>query len=575
MAGRTPLLGARTLQEAILEQLQADPAHPALAFVDERGAFRWQSRAALHEHARAVAGALARLGLERERVLVAVVAEHREAAGAVLGALALGARPLLVAPPTIQGVHSSLGAIVRDVVRRSEAALVLLPEEMGRTADELEAAFPHLRVALGHEGWLAGGPPAAAMRRAPGDVAALQLTSGTTGFPRIAVWREERVLAALEGMALAMETRPGDVALDWTPLYHDMGLVNNLLHALVHGVPLALLSPRAFVRRPALWLRALSETGATTTWSPNFGYALAAERVRDGELEGVRLDGMRAFWNAAERIHRETCERFVRRFAPLGVRPEALRANFGCVETIGGATFGAAGRPIAFERLLRGALREEGVARAVAEDAPEGLAVETVAGCGRAHPGLELVVRDAAGRACPDGVVGDVCVRTRARFEGYLGQPDETERALRGDLVQTGDRGYLRGGELFWTGRGGEEINLAGRKLDPSELEPVLFAAAGLRKGSFAAFGREDPARGTEELVLVAEAEPQADLAATAAALRRALATGLGLSVDELALVARGTLTKTSSGKRRHRHFADLYLAGQLAVLHASRAGRL
>ena len=38
-----------------------------------------------------------------------------------------------------------------------------------------------------------------------------------------------------------------------------------------------------------------------------------------------------------------------------------------------------------------------------------------------------------------------------------------------------------------------------------------------------------------------------------------------GLMVDDVVLVRKGTLTKTSSGKRRHRHFRDLYVQRRLA----------
>ena len=71
-----------------------------------------------------------------------------------------------------------------------------------------------------------------------------------------------------------------------------------------------MLPPTEFLRRPALWLRGLDDTGATTTWSPNFGFAIAAQRVSDDQLEGVSLENVRAFWNAAEKIHRQTMEEF-------------------------------------------------------------------------------------------------------------------------------------------------------------------------------------------------------------------------------------------------------------------------
>jgi len=39
----------------------------------------------------------------------------------------------------------------------------------------------------------------------------------------------------------------------------------------------------------------------------------------------------------------------------------------------------------------------------------------------------------------------------------------------------------------------------------------------------------------------------------------------LGVNVDEVLFVREGTLTKTSSGKRRHRFFKELYEGGRLS----------
>ena len=138
-------------------------------------------------------------------------------------------------------------------------------------------------------------------------------------------------------------------------------------------------------------------------------------------------------------------------------------------------------------------------------------------------------------------------------------------------LLKTGDLGYLRGGELFWVGRSKEVINLHGEKLDPSELEAPLLRVEGLRKGCFAAFGVADPAQGTEKLVVVSEAERAGDqsIRKLKQEVRARCAQELGVRVGEVVLLAYGTMSKTSSGKRRHRHYQQLYLEGELQTLAA------
>jgi acyl-CoA synthetase (AMP-forming)/AMP-acid ligase II len=373
-------------------------------------------------------------------------------------------------------------------------------------------------------------------------------------------------------MALAMGLSHNDVCLNWTPLYHDMGLVNNFFLCLTQGIPLAMLSPTDFVKQPARWLRGLYDTGATVTWSPNFGYAITAQRVKDAEITGVRLDHVRSFWNAAERIHLETLLDFQRRFAAYGVRRESLKMNFGCAENVGGATFTPLDQPFRYERVDAQKLQEERIAQPVPETGYEKPA-QWVVGAGQPHPNLRIKIAGKDGSFLPDGHVGEVMLETPSRMVEYLGQPEETGEAIRGNLVRTGDLGYLRDGELFWTGRSAERITIRGRKIDPSEFESILLKIPSLRPGCFSAFGVEDQRHGTERIVVVSEVNETAakSHAALAGEIQELVNQDLGVPVSDVVLVRKGMLAKTSSGKRRHRHFRTLYLEGKLEFLYKSR----
>ena len=49
--------------------------------------------------------------------------------------------------------------------------------------------------------------------------------------------------------------------------------------------------------------------------------------------------------------------------------------------------------------------------------------------------------------------------------------------------------------------------------------------------------------------------------------VREQVATHLGIKVDEVLLLPQGTMTKTSSGKRRHRFYRELFLDGDINAL--------
>ena len=228
-----------------------------------------------------------------------------------------------------------------------------------------------------------------------------------------------------------------------------MGLVNNFLLCLCKGVPLALLGPEDFVKKPILWLEGLARTRSTVSWSPNFGYALTTQRIRDQDLEGLRLDCVRAFWNAAERIHSKTIHAFARRFEPFGVRLANMRTNFGCAENAGGATFSDPDRGFVSERVDRRILHEEGRAQPVSVSDRNEFNAITVVGVGKPAPGISISILSRQRELLPDGFVGDVALDTPSRMEGYLVDESATQRAFQGNLLRTGDLGYLRNGDLL------------------------------------------------------------------------------------------------------------------------------
>ncbi len=558
-----------SLQRRLLARLEAGPERRAVAFYTTPGEIRWRTIQEFYSDAAATARRLAEEGLRRGDVCIVVLPSGELAARTTLGVLLLGALPLLMAPPLLQGVHSTLLHTLTRTIRATRASIVVCPESLRHLLQDLRRNGSRPRVLIGAAD-LAGDDATLLPTTLPDDthVAALQLTSGTTGVPRICVWTHRSVLAAVDGMAAAMALSDADVCFNWTPLYHDMGLVNNFLLSLSQGVPLALLAPQEFVKDPSLWLRGLSETGTTVTWSPNFGFAIAAQRARDDQLQGVRLDRVRAFWNAAERVHLETMQAFHDRFAPYGLRREALKTNFGCAENIGGATFSDPKGLFVVEHVDRHTLYAKGIARPAPDPADRQRTVAIV-GVGRPYPGLRVAILSKRGRALPDGEVGEIALDTPSRMVGYLGDARATRRALKAGLIRTGDLGYLRGGEVFWVGRVKERITVRGRKLDPSDFEPILFEIPDLRPGCFAAFGIDDETRGTQRIVIVTEvrdplSRPHQEITGD---ISRGVFLHLGVKVDDIVLVRPGALTKTSSGKRRHRFFRHLYVEGGLASL--------
>jgi fatty-acyl-CoA synthase len=555
-----------TLQGSLYETARRNPRRRALGFYSADGDLAWLTYEELLGLGLGAGGWLREQGVGRGETCVLAVGDARRTAALLLGVLALGAIPLTLPPPGILRSSRSQAGVLRAIARRARARLVVTDDPLDDPVESLQASL------IRDVSHLVDAPqsrPVDPVVPSANATASYQLTSGTTGLPRICVWEQRALMTRLETTRKALALRQSDLFVSWAPLHHTMGLLNNFFLCLTSGIPLVLMSSHDFVRSPAIWLRALSETRATQTWSANFGFALAVERITDEELRGVRLDSMRGFWNAAERIHVETLLSFHRRFRAFGLRRRALKTNYGCAENVGGATFGDPAGDVVVERIRPDALYEQGIAERVGE--PNAGPAVSIVSVGRPCAGLRVEILR-RGRRVRDGCVGEVALVTTARMKGYLRDAASTRRVLRGRRLMTGDLGYLRGRELFWTGRVRERITVRGRKIDPSDFEPVLLAIGGLVPGCFAAFGVDDTARGTQKAVLVAEVRDEAvDVENIVGALRAGAQRELGVALDDVVLVPRGSLTKTMSGKRRHGAYRERYRDGSLEALRVRR----
>ena len=130
-----------------------------------------------------------------------------------------------------------------------------------------------------------------------------------------------------------------DVTVGWLPLYHDMGLVTQVLTPLLSGVPSVLLSPFHWMRRPETLLAAISQFRGTISWMPNFAFSYCVRRTQHHDLTGLDLSSWRILGCGSEPIQAENLRRFADRFAPCGFRRSALLAGYGMAENVAGITF--------------------------------------------------------------------------------------------------------------------------------------------------------------------------------------------------------------------------------------------
>ncbi|OGA17507.1 MAG: hypothetical protein A3I63_05525 [Betaproteobacteria bacterium RIFCSPLOWO2_02_FULL_66_14] len=555
---------AQTLVEALEYHVERQPDRLTVHLYEE-GAEHPITYRALWEGALGYAAHLAAAGLQPGQMVAIMLPTCKEYLYSFYGVLLAGGVPVPLYPParltTIEdhmtrhvGILKSAGATIMITIPEAKALAYLLRAQV----ESLQLVMMPSDL----EGGAAGFPP---VRGKPGDIGFLQYTSGSTGNPKGVVLTHENLLVNVQAMGKAALTSSSDVFVSWLPLYHDMGLIGGCFATMYLGFPVVLMSPLAFLSRPASWMRAIHRHRGTISGGPNFSYELCLRRIADEDMEGIDLSSWRFAFNGAEPVSPETITAFVERFGRWGFKRNSISPVYGLAECTVGVSFTTPGEPWRMDALDRLAFSRTGEAVLAQPDDPSPL---KVVGCGHVIENHDLRVVDSAGLELPDRQEGLLQFRGASATSGYYRNPEATKGLFAGDWVNTGDRAYLSDGMVYITGREKDIIIRGGRNISPYELEHAVGDLAGVRRGCVAVFGSKDTMSGTERVVVLAEMRDRDD--SRHDDLKRMindLAVNLiGAPADDIVLAPPATVPKTSSGKIRRVAAREFYERGPASV---------
>jgi fatty-acyl-CoA synthase len=399
---------------------------------------------------------------------------------------------------------------------------------------------------------------------APEDVAYVQYSSGSTSAPKGVLINQSAIMANTNGMVRhGLKARPDDRAFSWLPLYHDMGLVGFCLAPMVAQVTVDYLATTSFARRPAMWLRLMSENKCTICSSPSFGYDLAAKRIA-GDAITLDLSHWRAAGIGGDMVRADVLKRFAEALSVAGFNAKAFLPSYGMAEATLAVSISDVDAPIKIDTVDLHALKTK--QRAIpAKKASEGLTRSFVV-CGPALPDHEMEVRAENGTVLSERMVGRIFVRGPSLMTGYFNAPEATAQTIGADgYLDTGDMGYLLGGEIVITGRVKDLILHNGRNIWPQDLEWAAESNAPLKDGEAAAFALEDE-DGSDAVVVLIECkltDPDQQ-----EALRRSVYASVHqvAGVDcKIVLIAPRSLPFTSSGKLSRAGARERYVSGEIA----------
>ncbi|WP_396892496.1 AMP-binding protein [[Mycobacterium] wendilense] len=409
------------------------------------------------------------------------------------------------------------------------------------------------------------------------SLAYLQYSSGSTRAPT-GVMVSHRNLTVnfdqlMRGFFGQTTLSPDTTLVSWLPFYHDMGLVLGVCAPILCGYRAELMSPVAFLERPARWMRALAQNPHAWSSAPNFAFDLAARKISDEDLAGLDLGGVLGIISGAERVEPATLHRFVDRFAHFNFADHMMRPAYGLAEA---TVYVAAGTwdenaPAGYfdaAELSAGRVRPCPPGRGGAAGTVTKLVRYRVP-----QSPLLRIVDEATLRESPPDRVGEIWVHGENVADGYWGKPtsdggfgatlaEPSPGTPAGPWLRTGDLGFLHDGELFIVGRIKDVLIIRGRNYYPEDIEATVQAISAGRVAAISV-----PVDGTEELVAVVELkkpptlddETRARLAAIRGEVTAAVANAHGLSVADLVLVPAGAIPTTTSGKIRRAACIEQY----------------
>jgi fatty-acyl-CoA synthase len=504
----------------------------------------------LREQCVDLAGKLLALGLEKGDRVALVAETDPEFLRFFFACQYAGLIPVALPTSIKLGAHSVYVEQLKRLLEASSAALAVASEGYLSFLREASEGLDVRMVGTPEDFHALPSAADALPTIEPDDIAYIQYTSGSTRFPRGVVIKHHAAMANIRGMVVdGLRIDSNDRLAAWLPFYHDMGLVGFVLVPVAAQISVDYLDTKNFAMRPRQWLNLMTQTRATISFAPSFGYDLCARRLRDADIEKYDLSNWRIAGIGAEMIRPQTLELFAEKLEPCGFDSRAFLACYGMAECTLGISFSPLehGFTTHFVDSDQLADAHEVVLMDESEQAGRG---RHFVNCGRPLPSYEVEVRDENGDRLEDWRSGVIHVRGPSVMSGYFNLPEETGCALSDDgWLNTGDIGYMVDGTITITGRKKDLIIIHGRNIWPQDLEHVAETQPEVRVGDALAFSAPGP-DGDEFCVLQVQCREKDPTKRHNLERRLTALLRMELNLDcYVELVPNRSLPKTSSGK--------------------------
>ncbi|MCJ7989383.1 fatty acyl-AMP ligase [Priestia sp. OVS21] len=422
----------------------------------------------LHTCAKQIAGYLQHLGLEGQRALL-MYPSGIDYIKAFLGCIYANVIPVPVYPPGLSRNMLRLKAIMDDAATNIILTTTHLHSKISfHFSDELSSMnLKWIPIDdISHDYQDDWSQPKVDKE----SLAFLQYTSGSTSSPKGVMVTHGNILHNEAMIKTACQHNEDTVMLGWLPMYHDMGLIGNILQPLYLGAKCVFMSPMDFLQKPFRWLSAISKYKATISGGPNFAYDLCLKKITDEQKRQLDLSTWEVAFNGAEPVRYETIQKFAQAFKDCGFKLNQFFPCYGMAE----ATLFITGNEKLTKLVSKGFCKESLLENKAIERPLNSEDSVKLVGCGMTwlDQKVEIVNTDFL-TTCASNEIGEIWIKGNSIAKGYFGREQETNYAFNNTVkdtnengfLRTGDLGFFHEGQLFVTGRLKDVIVMRGKTI--------------------------------------------------------------------------------------------------------------
>ena len=363
------------------------------------------------------------------------------------------------------------------------------------------------------------------------DLAYIMYTSGSTGFPKGMMHTHHGSISYARWGALHVGLHPQDRVASHAPLHFDLSIFDFFSTAQAGAT--VVLVPEAVTRLPASWTQHIETEGITCVFTVPFALIEMLER---GAMEHRDLSSLRWILFGGEPFPPKHLR------ALMEVLPGTRFTNvYGPAEAPSCVCYDVPTLPAGFD-----------------EPVP----------IGNVSRNSAALILDDEDNECPNGVAGELCIRSSTLTKGYWNRPDLNERAFflregfgtfpdvfyrTGDVVVRHDDGLLR-----FLGRRDRMIKTRGHRVELDEVEAALSSHPSVSEA--AAFAVPDDS-GSNEIRAVVKLS-DGETVEPGSVIKHAAAKLPQYAVP-LNLVIVDEFPRTTSGKIDRRQLAEQAAEGR------------